>query len=126
MIQRWLADADLNGAIVSGVVLRTKVLDFKRAEEVPLEGLTDDVVLAIAAEDRRVLVSHDVTTMQDHFREYIRRNDSPGIVLVPQELNIGKAIESILLISEACSLPAANVANIAGGWSAQWNGTIYR
>jgi hypothetical protein len=47
-------------------------------------------------------VSHDVTTMPDHFREYIRHNDSPGIVLVPQELNIGKAIESILLISEAC------------------------
>jgi hypothetical protein len=102
MIQRWLADADLNGAIVSGVVHRSKVLDFKRAEEVPLEGLADDVVLAIAAEDGRVLVSHDVTTMPDHFREYIRHNDSPGIVLVPQELNIGKAIESILLISEAC------------------------
>jgi hypothetical protein len=98
MIQRWLADADLNGAIVSGVVRRTKVLNFKRAEEVPLESLSDEAVLAIAAEDGIVLVSHDVTTMPDHFREYIRHNDSLGIVLVPQELNIGKAIESILLI----------------------------
>jgi hypothetical protein len=78
-------------------------LNFKRAEEVPLEGLSDEAVLAIAGKDGRVLVSHDVTTMPDHFREFIRHNDSPGIVLVPQQLNIGRAIESILLISEACS-----------------------
>jgi hypothetical protein len=102
MILRWLADADLNGALVSGVVRRSTALDFKRAEEVPLEGLSDEAVLAIAGKDGRVLVSHDVTTMPDHFREFIRHNDSPGIVLVPQQLNIGRAIESILLISEAC------------------------
>jgi len=102
MIRRFLADADLNGAILSGAVRRGGHLDFKRAEEVPLESLSDDVVLTIAAEDGRVLVSHDVSTMPDHFREYICRRSSPGVILVPQELSVGKAIESILLISEAC------------------------
>lgn len=102
MILRLLADADLNGAIVSGVVHRSAHLDFKRAGDVPLEGLPDHVVLAIAAEDRRVLVTHDVTSMPDHFREYVRYHASPGIILVPQGLSIGKAIESVLLISEAC------------------------
>ena len=102
MIRRFLADADLNGAIVSSVVRRGGRLDFKRAEEVPLEGLRDDAVLAIAAEDGRVLVSHDVSTMPGHFREYIRHRSSPGLILIPQELSIGKAIENILLISEAC------------------------
>jgi len=58
-----LADADLNGAMVTGVVRRGKYLDFKRAEEVPLEGLSDDAVLTIAAEDARVLVSREVTTI---------------------------------------------------------------
>ncbi len=37
MIHRLLADADLNGAIVSGVVRRSAYLDFKRAAEVPLK-----------------------------------------------------------------------------------------
>ena len=102
MILRLLADADLNGAIVSGAIRRNAELDFKRAEDVPLEGLDDEVVLDMAARDRRVLVSHDVSTMPDHFREYIRRRTSPGLVLVPQELSIGKAIENILVICEAC------------------------
>jgi hypothetical protein len=80
MILRLPADADLNGAIVSGV-------------DVPLERLPDHVVLAIAAEDRRVLVTHDVSSMPDHFREYVRDYDSPVIILIPQILSIGKAIE---------------------------------
>ena len=41
--------------------------------------------------------------MPDHFRQYARRNISPGLILVPQELSIGKAIENILVICEACS-----------------------
>ena len=102
MIRRFLADADLNGAILSGVVRRSTNVDFKRAEDVPLEGLPDEVVLDLAAEQRRVLVSHDVSTMPDHFREYVRHHESPGVILVPQELGIGSAIEDILLISEAC------------------------
>jgi len=102
MIRRLLADADLNGAIVSGVIRRMPHVDFKRAEDVPLEGLCDPDVLAAAAEDGRVLVSHDVTSMPYHFGEFVRSRSSPGVILVPQALSIGKAIESILLISEAC------------------------
>ena len=63
MILRLLADADLNGAIVSGVARRVEELDFRRAEDVPLEGLDDPAVLEIAARERRVLVSHDFSTM---------------------------------------------------------------
>jgi hypothetical protein len=103
MILRLLADADLNGAIISGVIRRNPELDFKRAEDVPLEGLDDQTVLDLAARDQRVLISHDVTTMPDHFRHYTRRNISPGLILVPQELSIGKAIENILVICEACN-----------------------
>jgi hypothetical protein len=102
MIRRLLADADLNASIVSGVLRRSSHLDFKRAEQVPLESLHDEQVLSIATGDGRVLVSHDVSTMPDHFRNYVRLHSSPGIILVPQELSVGAAIESLLLITEAC------------------------
>lgn len=70
MISRLLADADLNHAIISGVVHRNAGIDFKRAEEVPLEGLADEVVLLAAAQEHRVLVSHDVSTMPGHLRNF--------------------------------------------------------
>ena len=102
MIRRLLADADLNRAIVLGAIRRNPELDFKRAEDVPLEGLHDDAVLSVSAQEGRVLVSHDISTMPDHFRAYTRVHASPGVILVPQELSVGKAIEDLLLICEAC------------------------
>ena len=40
--------------------------------------------------------------MSYHFRKFTRRQMSPGLVLVPQSLSIGAAIEAILTICEAC------------------------
>jgi hypothetical protein len=102
MILRLLADADLNGAIVSGVIRRNSAVDFRRADDVPLRGLGDDRVLEIGAQDGRVLVTHDASTMPNHFREFTRGHVSPGVIIVPQQLNIGTAIEDVLTICEAC------------------------
>ncbi|HEX5430336.1 MAG TPA: hypothetical protein VFW83_00105 [Bryobacteraceae bacterium] len=38
--------------------------------------------MAKAAEAGRVLVSHDVTAMERHFREFAAKQTSPGIVLI--------------------------------------------
>jgi hypothetical protein len=55
--------------------------------------------LALAAEQFRVLVSHDVGTMPAHFRKFRDAGHrSSGVLLVPQSLEIGAAIEEILLI----------------------------
>lgn len=81
---RFQADADLKVAIVSGVLRRAAAVDFRRAEAAPLEGLGDPEVLAEAASDGRVLVSHDVNTMSWHFRQFVQKQFSPGLVLIPQ------------------------------------------
>ena len=57
---RFLADADLNKAIVSGVRRREPYLDFLTAQAARLRDMSDSEVLALAAERQRVLVSHDV------------------------------------------------------------------
>ncbi len=71
----------------------------------PLEGLDDSLVLAIAAEQNRVLVSHDQNTMELHFRDFVSEGNSPGnspgLILVPQRIPIGVAIEGLHLIWEA-------------------------
>jgi len=99
---RFQADADLKHAIIAGTLRRAASIDFRRAEAVPLEGLDDLAVLAAAAEDGRVLVSHDVNTMERQFRDFIRQRKSPGLILIPQKrVGIGTAIESLILIWEA-------------------------
>ena len=101
MIQRLLADADLNVAIVLGVIRHAPEIDFKRAEEVPLEGLPDEDVLAAAQRESRVLVSHDVSTMPTNLRRFVLANRSPGVIIIPQGVTIGAAIENLLLICHA-------------------------
>ncbi len=101
MIRAFLADADLNRAIVNGLIRRNQQVHFQRAEEIPLEGLPDSEVLLIAAAQGCVLVSHDVSTMPHHFRQFVAHSYSPGLVLIPQALPIRIAIDGLVLISEA-------------------------
>jgi Domain of unknown function (DUF5615) len=96
---RFLADADLNRAIVSGVLRREPSLDFLTAQTAGLRGMNDPEVLALAAERQRVLVSHDVGTMPAHFRAFRNAGiHSPGVFLLPQSLDVGAAIDDLLLI----------------------------
>jgi len=96
---RFLADADLNNAIVNGVLRREPSVDFLSAHEAGLRGMRDDQVLKFAAESQRVLVSHDVGTMPAHFRMFRDAGDhSAGVFLIPQSLDIGTAIDELVLI----------------------------
>ncbi len=96
---RFLADADLNTAIVSGLLRREPSLDFLTARAAGLRGMNDPEVLELAAEQQRVLVSHDVGTMPAHFSTFRNaRKHSPGVFLIPQSLDVGTAIDELLVI----------------------------
>src|SRR5207244_1029587 len=56
-------------------------------------------VLALAAGQDRILVSHDFRTMPQHFADFLQaRGSSPGLLLVPQYLPIGESVEELVLI----------------------------
>jgi hypothetical protein len=96
---RFLADADLNRAIVNGVLRREPSLDFLTAQTAGLRGMSDPEVLALAGEGQRALVSHDVGTMPAHFRLFKEAGKhSAGVFLVPRSLDVGTAIDELLLI----------------------------
>ena len=96
---RFLADADLNKAIVNGVLRREPSIDFLSAHAAGLRRMKDPEVLALAAGQQRVLVSHDVGTMPENFRKFRNAGKrSAGVFLVPQSLDIGTAIQELLLI----------------------------
>lgn len=96
---RFMADADPNEGIVAGCLRREPEIDFLSANDAELEGVPDPEVLALAAAQYRVLVSHDFQTMPWHFADFIQAgNSSPGVLLVPQRLPMGEVIEELLLI----------------------------
>lgn len=93
---KFQADADLRQPIVSGVKRREPMIDFKTAQEAQLEGVPDPEVLARAADEGRMLVSHDVNTMPEHFMQFITTRTSPGVVLIVQDLPYSEAIDGLV------------------------------
>ncbi|MEO1387129.1 MAG: hypothetical protein AAFV85_07100 [Cyanobacteria bacterium J06634_6] len=59
---RFQADADLNQAIVTGVLRREPRISFQTAIEANLEGILDAQVLALSAKQQRVLIAAPLET----------------------------------------------------------------
>jgi hypothetical protein len=95
---RYQADADLNQVIVTGVLRQEPTIDFQTAFAAGLEGVKDPEVLAIAAQQERILVSYDRKTMPAEFAEFISNNQSSGVIIVSRKLPIEMVIEELLLI----------------------------
>lgn len=98
MTVRFQADADLNQIIVSAIVRRVPAIDFRTATAAELTRLKDPEVLALAAHDGRILVTHDHTTMPKHFNEFVRSTPSSGLILMPQNLPVQVAVDDLILI----------------------------
>ena len=95
---RFQTDADLNEDIVTGVLRRETSLDFQTAGEANLQGLNDSQVLKLAADQKRILVTHDRKTMPHHFADFIKKEISPGLLIVSQKSSVAVVIEEIILI----------------------------
>jgi len=64
--------------------------------------MTDLDVLALSAEEGRILVSHDINTLPVHFRRFLAEgHSSPGVFLIPQSLQISRAIDELVLVWSA-------------------------
>ena len=95
---RFQADADLNEDIVLGLARLEPQIDFQTGSEAGLLGLSDPEVLSCAAQDNRILVSHDRRTMPVHFAAYVQKSTSPGVFVIGQNVSVRTAINELLLI----------------------------
>jgi predicted nuclease of predicted toxin-antitoxin system len=101
---RLATDEDFNNRIVRGLLRRQSQLDIVRVQDAGLAGKDDPEILAWAATERRVLLTHDVSTMKPFAYERIAAGaPMPGVFEVGQDVPIGVAIEEILLLA-LCSL----------------------
>lgn len=97
---RFQADWNLNHIIVQAAQRREPTLEFQTAHAAGLLGVRDLEVLARAAREGRLLVTHDFYDMPAHFATFIQEQTSAGVLLVPQRLPVAAVVEDLLLIWE--------------------------
>jgi len=101
---RLFADENFNRDLIRGVLRRRSHLDLVRAQDVELSRTPDPQVLAWAAQEQRVTLSHDVTTMTRFADERIERGEPmAGLFLVHQQgMSFSTIIDDLLLLDD-CS-----------------------
>jgi hypothetical protein len=100
---RFLADANFNRKIIAGVLRREARINFLSGAEVDLTGIPDLQVLALAASEGRVVLTHDVRTMVSAFAEFTSTGPSGGVLLVAQTVPVGPVINALIRIWEESS-----------------------
>ena len=68
---RLAADENFNGDIVRGLLRRNPTLDIVRVQDVGLSGADDPSVLQWAADQGRIIVTHDISTLAKHAFDWV-------------------------------------------------------
>lgn len=101
---RLAADENFNNDIVRGLLRRIPELDIVRVQDTHVAGADDPTVLAWAAQEGRILLTHDVSTITRYAYARVASGlPMPGIVEASRAVPIGVAIADIALLAE-CSL----------------------
>jgi hypothetical protein len=84
---------------LNGLLRRHPELRIERVVDVGLGGHGDADLLSWAAEHGYVFVTHDARTVPVHFFALLQIEEAvPGVVVVPQSMPIGRALDELELI----------------------------
>lgn len=98
---RLLTDENFDGDILRGVIRRMPTLDVVRVQDVGLIETPDPTILAWAAAEERILLTHDRDTVPGFAYDRVRGGQPmPGIFLVSDQMPKGQAIAELLLAIE--------------------------
>lgn len=98
-----LSDENFNGDIVRGMFLRQPNLDLLRVQDVGLREVDDPAILAWAAMNGRILLTHDRATMPDFaYDRLVAKEQMAGMFVVNDRMPIRQAIDELILLID-CS-----------------------
>lgn len=99
---RLLTDENFNGDIIRGLFLRKPDIDLVRIQDVGLIEADDPKILAWAARQERILLTHDRATMPDFAYQRISKKETmSGLFVVNDRATIRQVINDLLLIDSA-------------------------
>jgi hypothetical protein len=98
------ADNDLDHRIVAATRRRKPSIDFQAALTLGLQRRVPDVrvlTLTLTADEGRILVTYDRSTIPEEFVRFIATRTCPGVIIVSRKLGIATAAEWLHLLWEA-------------------------
>jgi hypothetical protein len=98
-VPRFLADENFNNDIVRGLLRLIPTFDVVRAQDVGLMSATDPDLLEWAAQNGRIVLTHDLETVTYYAYERLRTGQRmPGVVEISPLIPVGAAIEGLHLL----------------------------
>ena len=97
-----LADENIDPVIVTQLALHIPDIDFLHVRDVNLLQMPDPIILEWAADNCRVVVTHDKSTMRYIAEDRVRaRLPMPGLFVLHDELSIGTKVRGLIrLVNE--------------------------
>ena len=96
---RLLIDENFNHRILRGVKSRLPELDFVTVRQIGLAGYKDLLLLRWATQNERAILTHDTKTMRPDAEQLLHLGETiSGLIVVPQTLRVGRAIEDLELV----------------------------
>lgn len=101
---KLLADENIEGAITQGLRRRKPAIDLVRVQEIAHAGKKDPIILEWAAQNGRILLTHDKHTIPGFAYDRLKVElPMPGIFVLDPSAPFEQVIEAILLLEE-CSV----------------------
>ena len=96
---RFATDENFNGAMLTGLLSRLPDLDIVRIQDTDMYQSSDPELLQWLADQKRILLTHDIQTMPGFVYDRIRSGKLvTGVIAVHQDTPIGKAIDELELL----------------------------
>ena len=100
---RLFFDENFNCRILAGLRLRLPDAELLRVQDLAMDGTSDPELLEWTANERRILVTHDIKTMIRFAYERIGAGHYlAGVFIVASDLPVGQAVEALVEVIE-CS-----------------------
>ena len=96
---RLLTDENIDNNIMRGLARRLPQLDFVSVRNVGLAGSPDLALLKWAANEQRIIVTHDFKTLVRDANQLVAKGEPmAGVIFVPERLGIGRAINDLVRV----------------------------
>jgi predicted nuclease of predicted toxin-antitoxin system len=95
----FLTDENFNGKITRGLRAQKPDVDLIRVQDTEISGAADTAVLEWAANEGRILLTHDLDTMTKYANERIAKGlPLAGVIFIRDTVPVGKVIEDLLAV----------------------------